>query len=326
MFNIIEAYRPYFNSNDRDKNTKKLHNLLNVLVNQKNTTSPIELFGLINNLFEINEEPYSLYEKIGPLLELKFGDKKCCSYRWGVDQLSDKTFVPSRCLSQRLPGFLYCSKHNVVESKICRGCLLDTKTEITHNFGWEHWGNIFEKNLRPVFTRNIKQFKILNNELLSYPAKYLHINNSILHKVEIKTEEIKPNLEIKEEIPKQIVKSKQPITKPKLLSGLLKTIEEPSLNSDERKTMLSQLLLYMLDNNLIKVSRNYPIKQMYIYDDDNTYYQDGKFVYMMNGVKMKAVGVYKDSDTLILSNHIRDGTSNYDFNDEQINSFVNSLN
>ena len=156
MFSIIEAYRPYFKKDERDTNTKKLHALLDTFITNKITIPILELFHLINKLFELTTDLFDLYEKIGPIIELKFGDKRCCSYRWGVEQLHDNTYIPKRCNSQKLVGFIYCTKHNEIEPKICKGCKYDLKKEVIHKYGWEHFGNIFEKLLRTNFTKYFK--------------------------------------------------------------------------------------------------------------------------------------------------------------------------
>jgi hypothetical protein len=321
MFNIIEAYRPLFDVSTREENTKKLHYLLETLLETKSDLDTIRVFQLINVMFDIGIEIYSLYEIVGPQLEYHFGDKKCCSYRWGVEQCSDGTCVPYRCISQKLPGFLYCSKHNEKETKICQGCIKDTKKEIVHQFGWEHWGNIFEKNLRNVFIKNMAQLKVV--ELNSFPLKYLkHKKNTIL-KVQEKIEKRKfEPTKIVDKINVEIVK-KVEIKNDKLLSGLISKID---ICKNVSNDMIIHLLLYLLENNLIKMSNNYPVRQINIYDNDDEYYSDTKFVFKLIQNKMKPVGILKDKDTIILKESISEILSDDTiYSNHEINSFIDSL-
>jgi hypothetical protein len=323
MFGIIEAYRPHFKKEERDANTKKLHALLDTFIKNKITIPVFELFHLINKLFDVATDMFELYEKVGPALELKFGDKLCCSYRWGVEQLPNGTYLPKRCAGQKQVGFLYCSKHNEIEPKICKGCKYDLKKDIVHNYGWEHFGNIFEKNLKPNFTKNINVFKIGNNPLYTYPIKYLAAGNII----EPLTVSIPPLMKVepplmKVESPHIPVSRIQP--KPKLLSGMITSTSEPEIKlTDENKTQMMLLLTqFMIENNIIKVNKAHPIKEMFVYDDDTQYFHDGKYVFTMNSYKMKVTGMYKDSDSIILKKHIDDACHNFkDFNNNEINSF-----
>jgi hypothetical protein len=329
MFNIIEAYRPYLDINFRDENTKKLHHLLETLLESKSGLNTIIVFQLINVLFDINTDIYSLYETIGPHIEYHFGDKKCCSYRWGVEQCIDGTFIPNRCISQKLPGFLYCSKHNEKETKVCQGCIKDTKKEIVHHFGWEHWGNIFEKNLRSVFIKNISQLKVV--QLTSYPLKYLKNKKHTIIKIpenmekpKAETTTISEKTVLKHNEPKKtiIVNNIEP-KKPKLLSGLISKID---ICKDMSDTFKIHLLLYLIQNNLIKISNKFPVKQINIYDSDDAYFSDNKFVYKLIESKMKSVGIIKDNDTIILKESIEDIISNdIKYTDMEINSFIDSL-
>ena len=338
MFAIIEAYRPHFKKEERDVNTKKLHALLDTFIKNKITIPVLELFHLINKLFDFTTDMFELYETVGPPLELKFGDKLCCSYRWGVERLPDGTYIPKRCIGQKQVGFLYCPKHNEIEPKICNGCKYDFKKDVVHNYGWEHFGNIFEKNLKQNFTKNINVFNIGNNPLHTYPIKYLAAGNIIepltvsipnplksepqpLIKVEPNQTQIK--LEPNPLKPTHIPISKQP-PKPKLLSGMILSTSEPEIKlTDENKTQMMLLLTqFMIEKNLIKVNKAHPIKEIYVYDDDTQYFHDGKYVFTMNGYKMKIDGIYKDSDSIILKKHIDDVCDNFkDFNNNEINSF-----
>ena len=321
MFNIIEAYRPFLDSNCRDDNTKKLHHLLETLLESKNGLNTISVFQLINVLFDINEDIYNLYEIVGPHIEYHFGDKKCCSYRWGVEQSIDGTFVPNRCISQKLPGYLYCSKHNEKETKICQGCIKDTKKEIIHHFGWEHWGNIFEKNLRSVFIKNMSQLKVA--ELISYPLKYLKNKKSTFKIQEITEKQKTESTSIKHIEPKNDKINLEIPKKPKLLSGLLNKIE---LSNNVSNDMKIHLLIYLLKNSLIKISQQYPVKQINIYDSDETYYNDNKFVYKQIDSVIKPIGILKDNDTIILKSSIEQIFSNdIEYSDIQINSFIDNL-
>jgi hypothetical protein len=329
MFGIIESYRHHFKKEERDANTKKLHALLDTFIKNKITIPVFELFHLINKLFDFTIDMFELYETVGPALELKFGDKLCCSYRWGVDRLPDGTYIPKRCIGQKQVGFLYCTKHNEIETKICKGCKYDLKKDVIHKYGWEHFGNIFEKNLKQNFTKNINVFKIGNNPLHTYPVKYLAAGNVIeplivsipsLPKVEPQPH---PKVEPTSLKPTHIPVSKQQ-PKPKLLSGMISSISEPEIKlTDENKTQMMLLLTqFMIENNLIKVNKAYPIKDIYVYDDDTQYFEDGKYVFTMNRYKMKVVGIYKDSDSIILKKHIDDVCDNFkDFNNNEINSF-----
>jgi hypothetical protein len=345
MFGIIEAYRPHFKKEERDGNTKKLHALLDTFIKNKITIPILELFHLINKLFEVTTDMFELYEKVGPALELKFGDKLCCSYRWGVDRLPDGTYLPKRCIAQKQVGFLYCLKHNEIEPKICKGCKYDLKKDIVHNYGWEHFGNIFEKNLKQNFTKNINVFNIGNNPLHTYPKKYLATGNiiepltvSIPGPLKVEPQpplKLEPPQPLKVE-PPQPLKVEQPLLKPthipiskpqpkpKLLSGMISSTSEPEIKlTDENKTQMMLLLTqFMIENNLIKVNKAHPIKEMYVYDDDTQYFHDGKYVFTMNSYKMKVTGMYKDSDSIILKKHIDDVCDNFkDFNNNEINSF-----
>lgn len=324
MFNIIESYRPYFNSSCKDEQTKKLHHLLETLMISKSGLTTITVFQLINVLFDIKEDVYSLYESVGPHIEYNFGDKKCCSYRWGVEPSLDGKYIPNRCISQKLPGYLYCSKHNEKETKICQGCIKDTKKEIIHQYGWEHWGNIFEKNLRNVFIKNLSQFKV--SELVSYPLMYLKNKKTILKIMKdkpivestyIKRIETDSN-KINVDIVKQNVKKKTEI-----LSGLLSKI---TLSNDVINRMKIYLLFYMLENNLIKMSRIYPIRQINLYDSDEIYYNDNKFIYKRIESKIKGVGIVKNNDTILLNTSIQKMISNdLEYSDIEINSFIDIL-
>ena len=321
MFNIIEAYRPYLDSNCRDDNTKKLHHLLETLLISKSGLNTIIVFQLINVLFDINEDIYSLYEIVGPHIEYHFGDKKCCSYRWGVEQSIDGTFVPNRCISQKLPGYLYCSKHNEKETKICQGCIKDTKKEIIHLYGWEHWGNIFEKNLRSVFIKNMSQLKVA--ELISYPLKYLKNKKSTCKITEIIEKPKTESTSIKHIEPKNDKINLQLPKKTKLLSGLLNKIE---LSNNVINDMKIHLLIYVLKNSLIKISQQYPVRQINIYDNDEIYYNDNKFVYKQIDSMIKPIGILKDNDTIILKSSIEQIISNdIEYSDIQINSFIDNL-
>jgi hypothetical protein len=329
MFGIIEAYRPHFKIEERDINTKKLHALLEAFIKNKINIPVFEIFHLINKLFDVTTDMSELYETVGPALELKFGDKLCCSYRWGVDRLLDGTYIPKRCIGQKQVGFLYCSKHNEIEPKICKGCKYDLKKDIIHKYGWEHFGNIFEKNLRQNFTKNISAFNLGNNPLYTYPMKYLATGNNITEPLTVSIPrplikaEPEPEPEPQSLKPTHIPVSK-PQPKPKLLSGMVSHILEQEIKlTDENKTQMMLLLSqFMIKNNLIKVNKTYPIKEMYVYDDDTQYFQDGKYVFTMNGYKMKVVGMYKDSDSIILKKHIDEACHNFkEFNTNEINSF-----
>ena len=327
MFNIIEVYRPFLNSNCRDHDTKKLHHLLETLMESKSGLNTISVFNLINILFDINEDIYSLYEIVGPHIEYHFGDKKCCSYRWGVEQSIDGTFVPNRCISQKLPGYLYCSKHNEKESKICHGCIKDTKKDIIHLYGWEHWGNIFEKNLRSVFIKNMSQLKV--TELISYPLKYLKNKKStckiqeIIEKHKTESTSIKHIDDKNDKNDKNDKKKIEIPKKPKLLSGLLNKIE---LSNNVSNDMKIHLLIYVLKNSLIKISHEYPVRQINIYDNDEIYYNDNKFVYKRIDSMIKPIGILKDNDTIILKSSIDQIILNdIEYSDIQINSFIDNL-
>jgi hypothetical protein len=326
MYNIIESYRPFLDSNSRNELTKKLHHLLETLIVSKSGLNTISVFELINVLFDIKEDIFILYEIVGPHIEYYFGDKKCCSYRWGVEQSNDGHFIPNRCISQKLPGYLYCSKHNEKEIKICQGCIKDTKKEITHNFGWEHWGNIFEKNLRSVFIKNLSQLKV--TELISYPLKYLKNKKSILQIEEPIKKPIIESTSVKQFEKKNCkmnldVKNNSISEKPKLLSGLFSKI---NISNDIINNMKMYLLFYLLENNLIKVSSKYPVRQIHIYDSDEIYYNDNKFVYKLIDSKIIGVGIVKDNDTIILKNAIKEIISNdIKYNDIEINSFIDNL-
>ena len=364
MFSIIEAYRPHFDIEYRDSHTKKLHYLLETVLNSQDSLSTIDVFNLLYILFDMKEDIYILFEQLGPVLEFKFGDKKCCSYRWGTEQCIDGSYIPNRCISQKQPGFLYCSKHNEVEMKICQGCLKDNKKEIVHQYGWEHWGNIFEKMLRPVFIKNIKQLKV--DYLDSYPLKYLKqkiptiktesikiekiiVEPTVIKKHQeptIKTESIKIEKIIVE--PTVIKTDQEPLIKTDLVP-LLKNHEEPIIKTDQepiiknndpkkqpkllsglidetKRYMTLQLLLYLFNNNIIKIDQHYPVKQINIYDSDEQYFHDNTFVYKLIGYKMKAVGIFKDNDTVILKDYMEELTDNkIDYLDNEINNFIDSL-
>jgi len=321
MFNIIEVYRPLFDESTREENTKKLHYLLETLLESKSNLDTIRVFQLINVIFNIGIEIYNLYEIVGPQLEYHFGDKKCCSYRWGVEQCSDGICVPNRCISPKLPGFLYCSKHNEKETKICQGCLKDTKNEIVHQYGWEHWGNIFEKNLRNVFIKNMSQLKVV--ELNSFPLKYLKNKKHTILKVQEKIEKLQ--IEPTKVIDKINVEIVKPIEKKndKLLSGLISKID---ICQNVSNDMTIHLLLYLMENNLIKMSNKNPVRQINIYDSDDEYYTDTKFVFKLFQNKMKSVGIVKDTDTIILKESISEIISNdIVYSNHEINSFIDSL-
>ncbi len=362
MFSIIEAYRPHFDIEYRDNHTKKLHYLLETILNSQGSLSTIDVFNLLYILFDMKEDIYILFEQLGPVLELKFGDKKCCSYRWGTEQCIDGTYIPNRCISQKQPGFLYCSKHNEVETKICLGCLKDNKKEIVHQYGWEHWGNIFEKMLRPVFIKNIKQLKV--DYLDSYPLKYLKQKIPTIKTESIKIEKIiveqtvitkhhepvvvknthKPlvvkNIQEPLVVKKQqepvvvkntqkplvvkkhqeplVVKNNEQRKQPKLLSGLI---------DETKRYMTLQLLLYLFNNNIIKIDQHFPIKQINIYDTDEQYFSDNTFVYKLIGCKMKAVGIFKDNDTVILKDCMEELIDNkINYLDNEINNFIDNIN
>ena len=411
MFSIIEAYRPHFDIEYRDNHTKKLHYLLETVLYSQGSLSTIDVFNLLYILFDMKGDIYILFEQLGPVLEFKFGDKKCCSYRWGTEQCIDGSYIPNRCISPKQPGFLYCSKHNEVETKICLGCLKDNKKEIVHQYGWEHWGNIFEKMLRPVFIKNMKQLKV--DYLDSYPLKYLKQKIPINIKSESKKEKIiveqtvitkhqerlvkkqqepvvkniQETIIKKQEEPvvknhqepiikkhqepiiknfqepvvkniqelvvkkqqEQVVKiNQEPVVKkhqeqlvkinqgqlvkinqeqvvkineqkkqPKLLSGLI---------NENTEYMTLQLLLYLFNNNIIKIDQRFPIKQINIYDTDEPYFSDNTFVYKLIGNKMKAVGIFKDNDTVILKDYMEELTDNkIRYLDNEINNFIDNI-
>jgi hypothetical protein len=388
MFSIIEAYRPHFDIEYRDTHTKKLHYLLETVLDRHGSLSTIDVFNLLYILFDMKEDIYILFEQLGPVLELKFGDKKCCSYRWGTEQCIDGSYIPNRCVSLKQPGFLYCSKHNEVETKICQGCLKDNKKEIVHRYGWEHWGNIFEKMLRPVFIKNMKQLKV--HDIASYPLKYLKQKIPIIKSESIKkekiiveqtviTKQLEPavvknhqELVVLKNIQEQPVKNHQEqlvkktnneqlvkktnneqLVKKTNNEQLVKKInneqlvknhqEQPVKNHQEqlvkkqpellngvidetRKYMTLQLLLYLFNNNIIKIDRGFPIKQINIYDTDEPYFSDNTFVYRLIGSKMKAEGIFKDNDTVILKEYMEEFKDNeINYLDNEINHFIDSL-
>jgi hypothetical protein len=360
MFSIIEAYRPHFDIEYRDNHTKKLHYLLETVLNSHGSLSTIDVFNLLFILFDMKEDIYILFEQLGPVLELKFGDKKCCSYRWGTEQCIDGSYIPNRCISQKQPGFLYCSKHNEVETKICLGCLKDNKKEIVHQYGWEHWGNIFEKMLRPVFIKNIKQLKV--DYLDSYPLKYLKQKIPTIKTESIKIEKkiveqtvitkhhehpvkkhqeqlIKTNHEhlVKKQQEQLIKTNHEPTVITKQQEQLIKTNHEPTVITKQPKLlsglidettryMTLQLLLYLFNNNIIKIDQHFPIKQINIYDTDEQYFSDNTFVYKLIGYKMKAVGIFKDNDTVILKDYMEELIDNkIDYLDNEINNFIDNI-
>jgi hypothetical protein len=336
MFSIIEAYRPHFDIEYRDNHTKKLHYLLETILNSQGSLSTIDVFNLLYILFDMKEDIYILFEQLGPVLELKFGDKKCCSYRWGTEQCIDGSYIPNRCVSLKQPGFLYCSKHNEVETKICQGCLKDNKKEIVHRYGWEHWGNIFEKMLRPVFIKNMKQLKV--HDIASYPLKYLKQKIPIIKSESIKKEKIivEQTVITKQLEPAVLKKQQEPVVLKNIQEQLVKNHQEqlvkkqPELLNgvidETRKYMTLQLLLYLFNNNIIKIDRGFPIKQINIYDTDEPYFSDNTFVYRLIGSKMKAEGIFKDNDTVILKEYMEEFKDNeINYLDNEINHFIDSL-
>ena len=404
MFSIIEAYRPHFDIEYRDNHTKKLHYLLETVLYSQGSLSTIDVFNLLYILFDMKGDIYILFEQLGPILEFKFGDKKCCSYRWGTEQCIDGSYIPNRCISPKQPGFLYCSKHNEVETKICQGCLKDNKKEIVHQYGWEHWGNIFEKMLRPVFIKNMKQLKV--DYLDSYPLKYLKQKIPINIKSESKKEKIiveqtvitkhqepiikniqelvvkkhqEPLVKINQEpvvkniqelvvknIQEPIIKKHDELVVKNIQEPIIKKHQEPvvkniqelivkkhqeqvvkinqeqvvlknnepikqsqllsGLINENTQYMTLQLLLYLFNNNIIKIDQRFPIKQINIYDTDEPYFSDNTFVYKFIGNKMKAVGIFKDNDTVILKDYMEELTDNkIRYLDNEINNFIDSL-
>ena len=80
IYKVIDAFRPYLI--DPEDNCKTLHMILEIIDKRM---SIVNLFLKLIKILKVEGDIYELFEKIGPSLELAFGDDKCCSLCWGVD-------------------------------------------------------------------------------------------------------------------------------------------------------------------------------------------------------------------------------------------------
>jgi hypothetical protein len=296
MFPIIESFRPFFET-EKDLQTKKLHALLETLLHHKNKIPTIDLFNLIYQLLDLHQPKQEIFEKVGPFIELKFGDKQCCSYKFGIDAIAgSKNVAPKRCVGQKLPGFLYCQKHNENEVKTCWRCRQHYKRDIIHHYGWEHFGNIFESDLRArTWMKNAEQLGIDYSTLISFSQKTFGGVS-------------KPS------VPKQIdLRAAEPTEPTKI-----------TISDFEKQQMSLHLLQYMLSNHLIKVSNKHPLTEIKLFDMDEVLLDDGDFIFKMMSNKCRVVGIRKDMDSILMKDGLLDLKPEYsECSDAQILNFVN---
>lgn len=295
MFPIIESFRPFFEA-EKDHQTKKLHALLETLLYHKNKMPTIDLFNLIYQLLDLQHPKQEIFEKVGPFIELKFGDKQCCSYKCGIDSVAgSKNVMPKRCVGQKLPGFLYCQKHNENDIKTCWRCRQHFKRDIIHQYGWEHFGNIFESDLRArTWMKNAEQMGIDYDSIISFSQKTFGGSKPSINRVV-------PN---------------KPID--------IRTETKLQISEFEKQQLSLHLLQYMLSNHLIKVSNKHPLTEIKLFDMDDVLLDDGHFIFKMISNKCRVVGMRKDMDSILMKDQLLDLKPEYsECSAESILNFVN---
>jgi hypothetical protein len=298
MFAIIESYRNYFELN-KEPQTKKLRVLLELLIANKTRIPTIDLFNAIYQLLDLKQEKTEIFENVGPMIELKFGDNQCCGYKFGVDSVAGTLqMTPTRCVRQKLPGFLYCRKHHENEIKPCWRCKLNYKRDIIHQFGWEHFGNIFESGLRertwiksaPLLGVDCKQIITFSQKTFGRSATIQSEKTAPVPVPTVRMESMKP-----------------PITK---------------LTKNEIQQLSLHLLQHMLSNNCIKVSAQHPISEIKLFDVDDDLVDDGKFIYKMVAKKRSAIGIRKNGDSVVMKESIMDLKLDSQLTDDKIEAFI----
>jgi len=291
MFAIIESYRNYFEL-DKEPQTKKLRVLLELLIANKTRIPTIDLFNAIYQLLDLKQEKREIFEKVGPMIELKFGDNQCCGYKFGVDSVSGTLHMtPTRCARLKIPGFLYCRKHYESEIKTCWRCRHNYKRDIIHQFGWEHFGNIFESNLRErTWLKSAQHLGIDYTKLITFSQKIFGgvcKPTNLLLSEKTTVEPIKPHFPTK-------------------------------LTQHEIQQLGLHLLQHMLTNNCIKVSAKHPLSEIKLFDVDDVMFDDGLFIYK----KRSAIGVRKNGDSIVMKNTILDLKLHSEFTNDKIEAFI----
>lgn len=298
MFAIIESYRNYFELN-KEPQTKKLRVLLELLIANKTRIPTIDLFNAIYQLLDLKQDKTEIFENVGPMIELKFGDNQCCGYKFGVDAVAGTLHMtPTRCVRQKLPGFLYCRKHYENEIKPCWRCKLNYKRDIIHQFGWEHFGNIFESNLRErTWIKSAPLLGVDCKQIITFSQKTFGRSTTI------QSEKTAPL-----PVPTVHMESmKPPMTK---------------LTKDEIQQLSLHLLQHMLSNNCIKVSAQHPISEIKLFDVDDDLVDDGKFIYKMIAKKRSAIGIRKNGDSVVMKDGILDLKLDSQLTDDKIEAFI----
>jgi len=319
---IVETFYPYL-CEDKKEQSKLLTDLLQIIDKKHGSAKIFPILYKILNL-ELVGDIFDMYEKLGPILEYSFGEGKCCSLRWGVEVLSNGMTIQKKCSNNRMPGFLYCTVHNRNIQSYCKSCVDKNGQELFHSENWEHFGNIFDKEPRISIKNYYKQLKTSAENHLNYSA-YLIMNQqdkSISSKITIdkpikKIEQQQHPKEKKNEalLLKSLISLEKVETKPKLLTK--------PLELEEMKIMETALYYYVLSKGLIKpkkLDENDNIEELNIYDSNELFYHDKRFVYRKTQKGFVGCGIFLNNDSCILEESIKIRFDELD--EQQINTLI----
>lgn len=312
MNEIITSFTPYFT--EKKQGQLLLDNILKITDKHK---SLFVLFQSIYNILKphLIEEVdfFELFEKVGPKIQMITDDKQCSSLVYKFSKQSDGLSTPVRCKRKCEPSSIFCAVH-LRNIGYCEHCMKDQGKVIYHNYNWEHFGTIFDKDLQ--FHHGIGPLRHIQNKM-PY-AKYVFEKKLIPKEPEIE----KPGP------PKKIIQPPTPkiMAKPKLFQNINLDLKITQIPKTELEFGWCLMMFYILSKAKFRFNNSVKMEKIFLYDDDKTYYTHSKFIYKLVGNQYVSYGILKDSDSVIILDDIMEYVHSLDKKfDIDVDNFVNNV-